>query len=141
MKQSFKEALKYGAVGAIGLGIEWGTFFIFRDVLNINYITSHFLGSALAITNNFLLNSFFTFKATDKLLKRALSFFGIAAIGLLCSTLLLPIFVKILNFILSYIDAFEISQKIVQNLGKLGATGLVVIAQFFFNKYITFKKK
>lgn len=140
MKQSYKEALKYGVVGVIGLGVEWGAFFIFRDVLNLNYIVSHILGSVLAITNNFILNSYFTFKATDKIWKRATSFFGIAAIGLVISTTLLPIFVRLLNVCIDYTD-IEISQKVIQNLAKLGATGVVTIMQFFMNKYFTFKKK
>jgi len=140
MKQSYKEALKYGMVGVIGLAIEWGSFFILRDVLHINYIISHILSSVLAITNNFLLNSRFTFKATDKILKRAVSFYGVAGVGILISTTLLPIFVKMINLGLAYVD-MDISQKIVQNIGKLGATGVVVIIQFFWNKYITFKKR
>jgi len=140
MKQSYKEALKYGVVGVIGLGVEWGAFFIFRDVFNINFVLSHVLGSILAIFNNFILNSYFTFKATDKIGKRAVSFFGIAGCGLVVSSILLPIFVKMLNFCIDYVH-IDISQKIIQNLGKLGATGIVVILQFFLNKYFTFKKQ
>lgn len=140
MKQSYKEALKYGAVGVIGLGVEWGAFFIFRDVFHINYIVSHILGSILAIANNFILNSYFTFKATDKILKRAVYFFGIAACGLVASTTLLPIFVRMLNVCVDYIQ-IDINQKVIQNLSKLGATAIVVILQFFLNKYFTFKKQ
>ncbi|MEN9917736.1 MAG: hypothetical protein RL662_172 [Bacteroidota bacterium] len=140
MKQSYKEAVKYGIVGVIGLGVEWGTFFIFRDVFGLNYITSHILGSMLAITNNFILNRYFTFKTTDKIWKRAFSFFGIAAIGLVVSTALLSLFVNILGFGTTLID-ISISQKAIQNLAKLGATGIVTILQFFLNKYFTFKKQ
>lgn len=140
MKQSYKEAIKYGMVGVVGLGIEWGSFFILRDVLHINYIVSHVLSSVLALTNNFILNSRFTFKATDRIVKRAVSFFSVAGVGIVISTTLLPVFVRLMNIGLSYID-IEISQKIIQNIAKLGATGVVVIIQFFWNKYITFKKR
>jgi len=140
MKQSYKEALKYIMVGVVGLGVEWGSFFILRDVFNINYILSHIIGSGLAITNNFILNSYFTFKATDKMWRRAASFFGIAAVGLVISSVLLPVFVRLFNWGLDYTD-FSISQKVIQNIAKLGSTGLVTILQFFLNKYVTFKKK
>ncbi|HCO66743.1 MAG TPA: hypothetical protein DIT04_03170 [Dysgonomonas sp.] len=140
MKDSYKEVLKYGMVGVVGLGVEWISFFILSDVFHVNYIISHVLSSVLAITNNFLLNSHFTFKATDKIWKRAVSFYGVAAIGIVISTTLLPIFVKLINTSLIYVD-ISISQKMIQNIGKLGATGVVVIIQFFWNKYITFKKK
>lgn len=141
MKQSYKEVFKYGAVGVVGLGIEWGCFFLFRDLLHLNYIVSHVLSSLLAITNNFVLNSYFTFKATDKIWKRASSFFGIAGIGILISTTLLPIFFRLFNIIVTDYVTIEISQKVLQNLAKLSATGVVTIVQFFFNKYVTFKKK
>lgn len=142
MKQSYKEVLKYGIVGVIGLGVEWISFFIFRDIFNLNYIVSHILGSILAISNNFILNSYFTFKATDKIWQRAASFFGIAAIGLIISSALLPILVSLLNYCITSVDAdINISQKVIQNLAKLGATAFVTIMQFFLNKYFTFKKK
>lgn len=140
MKQSYREALKYIIVGVVGLGVEWGAFFILRDVFNVNYIISHILGSGLAITNNFILNSYFTFKATDKIWQRAVSFFGIAAVGLIISSTLLPIFVKLFNWGLGYTDLF-IGEKVIQNIAKLGSTGLVTILQFFLNKYVTFRKK
>lgn len=140
MKQSVKEVAKYGIVGVVGLGVDWIAFFIFRDFFGLNYITSHVLGSILAITNNFLLNSYFTFKATDKIWQRALSFFGIAGIGLLVSSFLLPFFVQIISITLSYID-FSLSDKIIQNLSKLIVTVIVAALQFVLNKFYTFKKK
>lgn len=141
MKQSYKEFLKYGVVGIIGLGVEWLSFFFFRDYLGVNYIVSHILSCVFAIINNFLLNSYFTFKATDKILQRGLSFFGIAGIGIVVSTTLLPILVKIYNSGLAHTDILEISQKTVQSLAKLSCTAIVAFLQFFFNKYFTFKKK
>lgn len=140
MGQTKKEALKYIAVGVIGLGVEWISFFIFRDLLDVRFVFAHILSSLLAITNNFILNSYFTFKATDKIWQRGLYFFGIAGIGLVISTSLLPFFVQLFNFCFPYAN-IEASEKVVQTLAKLGATGVVTILQFFFNKYITFKKK
>ncbi len=140
MKQSFKELIKYGVVGLVGLGVDWAAFFIFRDVLGINYIASHILSSILAITNNFILNSYFTFKATDKIWQRAASFFGIAGIGLVIGSILLPIFVQLISFTLSYFE-LSLTPKVVQNLAKLVITVIIAFLQFFLNKYYTFKKK
>lgn len=141
MKQSYKEFIKYGLVGVIGLGVEWLAFFLFRDYLGINYIVSHVLSCVLAIINNFLLNSFFTFKATDKIVQRALSFFGIAGVGIVISTILLPLLVQFYGFIVGQFDLEFFSQKIIQNIAKLTTTGIIAFLQFFFNKYFTFKKK
>lgn len=141
MKQSYKEFLKYAIVGVIGLGVEWLSFFFFRDNLGVNYIVSHILSCVLAIINNFLLNSYFTFKTTDKILKRGLSFSGIAGVGIVISTTLLPILVRLYSMGLEQTDLIEISQKTVQSIAKLSCTAIVAFLQFFFNKYFTFKKK
>lgn len=141
MGQSFKEFIKYGIVGVIGLAIEWGVYFLLRDVLEVNYLIAHIVGSVLAITNNFALNSYFTFKATDQLKKRAIYYFGIAGVGIVVSSTLMPIFVELINRIWVNIELFELSEKSIQNIAKLMATVIVTLLQFFLNKYFTFKKK
>ncbi len=144
MKKSHKEILKYGLVGVSGMVLEWIFFFIFRDALGINYLLSHIMGSALAILNNFILNSYFTFKTTDRILKRAASYFGVAAIGLVISSILLPIGVKVVDACFSDVIHYFSSRnydKAVQNVAKVGATFIVVALQFFANKYFTFKKQ
>lgn len=141
MNQSFKELVKYGIVGFIGLGVDWAAFFLFRDVIGINYIASHILSSILAITNNFVLNSYFTFKATDKIWQRGISFFGIAGIGLVIGSVLLPVFVQLINLSITHLDLSPLTPKVVQNLSKLVITVIIAFLQFFLNKYFTFKKK
>ncbi|MBD8349399.1 MULTISPECIES: GtrA family protein [unclassified Dysgonomonas] len=141
MNQSFKELVKYGIVGFIGLGVDWAAFFLFRDVIGINYIASHILSSILAITNNFVLNSYFTFKATDKIWQRGISFFGIAGIGLVIGSVLLPVFVQLINLSITHLDLSPLAPKVVQNLSKLVITVIIAFLQFFLNKYFTFKKK
>lgn len=141
MSQSFKEFIKYGVVGVVGLAIEWGVYFLLRDVLDFHYLIAHIVGSVLAITNNFVLNSYFTFKTTDQIKKRAIYYFGIAAVGIIVSSTLLPIFVRLINMIWVNIELFELSEKSIQNIAKLMATVIVTLLQFFLNKYFTFKKK
>lgn len=141
MRQSFKELVKYGIVGLIGLVVDWGAFFIFRDVLGLNYIVSHVFSSILAIANNFILNSYFTFKATDQIWKRAISFFSIAGIGLVIGSALLPAFVRLINILLIDTQLLSLDQKMIQNMAKLMITVIIAFLQFFLNKYFTFKKK
>ncbi|PXV62673.1 putative flippase GtrA [Dysgonomonas alginatilytica] len=141
MNQSFKELVKYGIVGFIGLGVDWAAFFLFRDVVGINYIASHILSSILAITNNFILNGYFTFKTTDKIWQRGISFFSIAGVGLVIGSVLLPVFVQLINLSLSHLDFDPLAPKVVQNLSKLAITVIIAFLQFFLNKYFTFKKK
>lgn len=144
---AFKELIKYGLVGLVGLVIDMGLFWILNNYLKIQYpftdniVTtlhgyftfetvnasiSHIISSVIAITNNFILNSYFTFKVTDQKIKRFLSFFGIAAIGLVVSTSLLSFFIQVVGF-----SDF---------LAKFVAVVIVALLQFGFNKLFTFKQ-
>ncbi len=146
--QSFKQLIKYGMVGVVGFAIDFGVYYLLVVKLAVHYPftpflselmngsmsvkmldidTSHIIGSALAIINNFILNSYFTFKVTDKKLKRFASFAGIASIGLVVSTLLITLFIGILG-----LD---------EMLAKVIATLIVALLQFIVNKLFTFKQK
>jgi dolichol-phosphate mannosyltransferase len=135
MNQLYREAIKYGIVGVSGLLVEWLTFFLFRDVFHIQYAAAHLLSVICGTANNFIFNRKYTFKATDKPFRRAVSFFGIAAIGWAVNYFL------IIGFY-SYIDSLSLfaHPSVAQNVAKLFATVIVAGLQFFANKYVTFKK-
>jgi len=140
VKKSFKQLVKYGIVGVVGLGVDFLFFIIFRDVVGLPYWVAQPIGASFGILNNFILNSYFTFKTTDKMIKRSASFFAIGGVGLVLSSLLLPWGVQMYN---SYFHQFiEIENpKTVENIIKIGVTLFVAFLQFFANKYVTFKKK
>lgn len=143
---TLRQLIKYGIVGGIGFVIDFGVFWLLNNFLSVQYPfsesisnaidnklavatidtnISHIISSIIAITNNFILNSYFTFKVTDHKIKRFLSFFGIAAVGLVVSTILLSFFIEIAGLS----DLFA----------KLIAVGIVAVLQFGFNKFFTFK--
>lgn len=146
-RDSFKQLIKYGLVGVSGLVIEMTLFYFltkkfavqypFSDSLHnllgnsisihtLNTDISHIISSSIAIINNFILNSYFTFKVTDKKLKRFFSFISVAAVGLIISTTLMTIFVQ----------KFQMEEM----LSKAIALAIVVAFQFFINKFFTFKQ-
>lgn len=116
--------IKYGLIGLIGLILDMGLFYILHKLLGINYVLSNIVSSSTAILHNFILNSYFTFRVTDKKFQRFLSFYGIALIGLVFSTLLLALFIDILG-----IDSM---------VSKLIAVFTIAIFQYFLNKKLTF---
>ncbi|MDU1890999.1 MAG: GtrA family protein [Dysgonomonas sp.] len=147
-KKSVRELFKYGLVGLVGLIIDAGLFFLLakkfaveypfapyiQELLGgkmslslINADVSHVISSVLAITNNFILNSYFTFKVTDNKVKRFFSFAGVAAIGLVISTTLMTVFIGKLH-----LD--EMVAKILSII-------IVAAIQFIINKFFTFKEK
>lgn len=145
---SFRQLIKYGIVGAIGFVVDFGIFYILVKIFSVHYPfsqlisdvlggnvsvnmidtdISHLIGSVIAITNNFILNSYFTFKVTDKKIKRFLSFVGVAIPGLVLSTFLITLFIGVLGM-----NDF---------VSKILATGIVALIQFVINKFVTFRQR
>lgn len=146
--KSVRELVKYGIVGIVGLIIDIGIFYLLTQIFSVQYPfsvhikellgdkvplhlintdISHIISSTLAIINNFILNSYFTFKVTDNKLKRFLSFASIAAIGLVISTLLITVFM----------GKFYLNEMIAKSLAIL----IVAAMQFAINKFFTFKQR
>ena len=119
--------VKYGMVGVMGLFIDLGLFYLLNKLLGVNYAIANVLSSSVAIVHNFLWNSHFTFKVTDRKLRRFLSFYLIAIIGMTIST-------GILAFL---IDGLKLDSMI----AKLIAVFIVAILQFFLNKKLTFRTR
>jgi putative flippase GtrA len=119
--------LKYALVGVVGLVVDMGLFYLFHELLGWNYILSNILSSSLAVVNNFILNSIFTFKVRDKLLYRFISFFSIALVGMVLSSGILAVL----------IDGFHIPSMI----SKAVAVFFVAMIQYYVNKKLTFSER
>ncbi len=146
-QKSFRQLVKYGMVGVVGLGIDMGIYYLLVRKLSVHYpfspfiskllggnmsvgmldiLISNIISSTLAIINNFILNSYFTFKVTDKKLKRFASFVSIAIIGMVISSMLLTLFIGVM--------------KMDDMLSKIFAICIVAAIQFGINKFFTFKQ-
>ena len=126
-KKAVQELIKYGLVGVVGLVIDVGIYYLLFDKCGVYYLVASVIGSTLAIINNFVLNSYFTFKVTNNKLKRFISFAGIAGVGMLLQTGLLALFVSV----------FSMNEMV----GKIIAIVIVAAIQFIVNKFFTFKQK
>ena len=124
LKSSF---LKYGIVGIFGLVVDMGIFYLLHEVLGVNYIVSNIISSSLAVIHNFLMNSFFTFKVKDKFLRRFVSFYLIALVGMALSS----------GFLVVMIDGLKMDSM----LAKMVSVLVVAVIQYFLNKRLTFGKK
>jgi putative flippase GtrA len=144
---SIKQLVKYGMVGMVGLVIDMGVYYLLVNKFSVHYpfsthisgllggkmsvgmldiLISNIISSTLAVINNFMLNSYFTFKVTDNKLKRFTSFACIAIIGMIISSMLLTLFIGIM--------------KMDDMLAKAFAICVVAVIQFLINKFFTFKQ-
>lgn len=119
--------VKYGLVGLVGLVVDMGFFYVFYEMLHINYILSNIMSSSLAVVNNFILNSIFTFKVKNKLLYRFISFFSIALAGMALSSGMLAVM----------IDGLQMNSM----MAKAISIFVVALIQYFVNKKLTFSER
>jgi len=119
--------VKYALVGVVGLVVDMGLFYVFHEMLNINYILSNIMSSSLAVVNNFILNSIFTFKVKDKLLYRFISFFSIALAGMALSSAMLVLL----------IDGMHLNSMVAKAISVF----VVALIQYYVNKKLTFSER
>ena len=114
-------------MGVVGLVVDMGLFYVFYEVVHINYILSNLMSSSLAVVNNFILNSIFTFKVKDKLIYRFISFYSIALAGMAVSSGMLAVL----------IDGLHWNSMI----SKAIAVFFVALIQYYVNKKLTFSER
>ncbi len=121
-----KEMFLYGLIGGTTALIDTLCYSLLTRVFHLDELLSNFIGVNIGIALSFLLNTFFNFKKTTKLKKRAISFFAVGYCGLLLSMLIMYVGVDLL--------------KIHDLIVKLGSVFLVAVFQFILNKLITYGK-
>lgn len=119
--------IKYALVGVVGLVVDMGLFYVFHELMQINYILSNIMSSSLAVINNFILNSIFTFKVKDKLFYRFVSFFSIALVGMALSSGMLAVL----------IDVLQMNSMV----SKAISVFVVAMIQYYVNKKLTFSER
>lgn len=146
-RRGVRQLVKYGLVGLVGLVIDMGLFYLLVNKLAVHYpfseaissflkrnmsvgmldiLISNIISQTLAVINNFMLNSYFTFKVTDNKIRRFLSFVSIAMVGMVISSMLLTLFIGIMG--------------INDMVSKVFAILIVAAIQFMINKFFTFKE-
>jgi putative flippase GtrA len=134
--------LKFAFVGVTGAIVDFGIMNLLRLVLHVPLIWSQAISFFVAVINNFLWNRFWTYpdSRSKTLHRQLLQFFLINIVGIIVRTPLVTWFDKI---ILNYLDKKAVSLPwenfvISQNLALAGAVGIVLLWNFFANRYWTY---
>ena len=119
------EFLKFGIVGLSGVGIDFFVTWLCKEKIGINKYIANAAGFSLAVINNFLLNRYWTFEASNgAITNQFFKFLIIAVAGLAINSLLLFLIVKFtkINFYIT----------------KLLVIGIVFFWNFYLNYFFTF---
>ncbi len=132
-KANIKQFISYFFVGGVAAIVEWVMFFIFANVLQINYFVSTVIAFIFSTTANWILGRITTFKDNntykDKKAKEAFLVFVVSAIGLLFNLILMYLFVTVMGF----------DSSLGKTLSKIAATGIVFIWYFLIRKLVIYK--
>lgn len=132
-KANIKQFISYFFVGGVAAIVEWVMFFIFANVLQINYFVSTVIAFIFSTTANWILGRITTFKDNntykDKKAKEAFLVFIVSAIGLLFNLILMYLFVTVIGF----------DSSLGKTLSKIAATGIVFIWNFLIRKLVIYK--
>ena len=132
-KANIKQFISYFFVGGVAAIVEWVMFFIFANVLQINYFVSTVIAFIFSTTANWILGRITTFKDNntykDKKAKEAFIVFIESAIGLLFNLILMYLFVTVMGF----------DSSLGKTLSKIAATGIVFIWNFLIRKLVIYK--
>lgn len=132
-KANIKQFISYFFVGGVAAIVEWVIFFIFANVLQINYFVSTVIAFIFSTTANWILGRITTFKDNntykDKKAKEAFLVFIVSAIGLLFNLILMYLFVTVMGF----------DSSLGKTLSKIAATGIVFIWNFLIRKLVIYK--
>lgn len=124
--------LKFGVVGFTGMIVDYGFFYIFKEIVGLPVLVSNMISFTLAATFNYILNRIWTFRSQNKKIgKEYLSFFLISLIGLGINTLTLFICDKCL------FTEWDSNLRIY--VLKLIAIAVTTIWNFFGNLLFTFR--
>ena len=126
-KANIKQFISYFFVGGVAAIVEWVMFFIFANVLQINYFVSTVIAFIFSTTANWILGRITTYK--DKKAKEAFLVFVVSAIGLLFNLILMYLFVTVMGF----------DSSLGKTLSKIAATGIVFIWNFLIRKLVIYK--
>ena len=141
-KRELARFIRFGIVGTIGSIVDFGFLNLLTLVFNVPFLVSSVISFSLAVVNNFILNRIWTFSGSRKepITKQLLQFGLVSVIGLLIRTPLLAWLEKVLvPMAEKYVPNFLTTTIIAHNVSLAIAIGVVLLWNYFANRFWTFK--
>ena len=125
--QIFYQFIRFASAGAVGTLVHYGVLILLVQFMSLNAIAASTAGFVLGAATNYQLNYHFTFASVKRHSEAFSKFFTVAMVGMLFNGLLMVLCV---NFI-----------KIPYLFAQLVATFLVLLWNFFVNRWWTFRER
>lgn len=129
MKKLIEQIMKFGVVGFLCFGIDYGLMIFLTEICGISYLVSSGISFSVSVMVNYILSLKFVFE-TDENNSKVVEFFIfiiLSVIGLGINQALMWI----------YVDKMHVHYMI----SKIGVTGMVMVYNFITRKLILEKTK
>lgn len=133
---------RFLAVGVIGATVDFGTFNLLTNLTNILPVIASVISFTAAVISNFIWNRYWTYpdSRTKHIGHQVAQFFSVNIIGLLIRT---PLFAflepRMIHLAETYATQVPISSTTIgHNLSLAVAVGVVLLWNFFANRYWTY---
>jgi putative flippase GtrA len=118
---------KFGITGFLGMAIDFGATWLFKEKVKLNKYVANAIGFTLAVTNNYFINRIWTFQSTNAHWGAEFSkFLLVSLVGLALNTIIIYLFHQRKNGTNFYVSKFF-------------AIVIVFIWNFLANMFFTFK--
>lgn len=142
MKKLLKQVMKFGIVGVLCFFIDFIVFKISSSLLGIHYTVASALGFTISVIVNYILSMKFVFEGKEDMSRKKefVIFVILSLIGMGLNTLIIYICVDGIYMHVALLKEW-FSQDFAESLGKIGATGIVMVYNFITRKMFLEKKE
>ena len=142
MKALLTQFFKFGVVGVICFFIDFFVFKISSSWIGMHYTIASALGFTISVIINYYLSMKFVFEGKEDMSRKKefVIFVILSLIGLGLNTLIIFICVDGIYMHVSFLQTW-FSSGFAESLGKIGATGVVMIYNFVTRKIFLEKKE
>lgn len=147
-KKNLIQIIKFGAIGVMNTAIDYLLFALFFSVCNFDKSIAQIFATAIAMTNSYILNRYFTFgKKGSVKLNEMWKFIVVNLVSMTVTILLLNLFYDVLhleslaNYVLSFFTDYTLSEDLAVLFCKLIATPFSLAVNFLGNRLWVFASK
>ena len=141
MKKLIEQIMKFGIVGVLSFGIDFGIYSAFVYFTSVPVLVANFFGFTISVIFNYLMSMKFVFQRNEDMDRKSefTIFVILSLIGLGLNELLVWLFVEYSYENISII-AEVFSYSMMKMIGKILATGIVMVYNFISRKIFLEKK-
>lgn len=141
MKKLIEQIMKFGVVGALSFAIDFSVFFLLSTFTPMPILVANFWGFTISVVFNYIMSMKYVFERKDNIDKKTefTVFVILSLIGLGLNEFLVWLFVEY-SYANIPVIAENLSYDMMKAVGKILATGIVMVYNFISRKIFLEKK-